>query len=144
MTKNQNLINLNFWVKKLILKKGKLTKVDFLVDKVHLGLVLLNGVDSLFILNEAIKNIMPVFLLKNRKIGKRVIISPFFILSDFSRKSIGIKWLVEAALKKKGSFYQNFIAEVMDAFNNKGSVKKRQVDLNLVVLENKSNLKYRW
>jgi small subunit ribosomal protein S7 len=87
---------------------------------------------------------MPTFLLKNRRLGKRIILSPFFILSDFSRKSIGIKWLVEAALKRKGSFYQSFIAEVMDAFNNKGSVKKRQVDLNLVVLENRSNLKYRW
>jgi len=127
-----------------MLKKGKLTKVDSLVDKVHFGLILLNRVDSLFILNEAIKNIMPTFLLKNRRLGKRIIISPFFILSDFSRKSIGIKWLVEAALKRKGSFYQSFIAEVMDAFNNKGSVKKRQVDLNLVVLENRSNLKYRW
>jgi len=144
MIKNQNLINLNFWIKKLILKKGKLTKVDSLIDKIHLGLILLNRVDSLSILDEAIKNIMPIFLLKNRKIGKRVIISPFFILSNFSRKSIGIKWLIEASLKKKGSFYQNFIVEVMDAFNNKGSVKKRQIDLNLVVLENKSNLKYRW
>jgi len=144
MIKNQNLINLNFWIKRLILKKGRLAKVESLMNKIHFSLISLTKNDSFFVLNEAVNNIMPIFLLKNRKIGKRVVISPFFLLSDFSRKSIGIKWIIEAALKKKGNFHENFVAEVMDAFNNKGSVKKRQNDLNLIVLENKSNLKYRW
>jgi ribosomal protein S7 len=87
---------------------------------------------------------MPLFILNNKKIGKRVIISPKFILSDYSRKGIGIKWIVEAALKRKGKFSNNLYLEILEAFNDKGSVKKRQKDLNLVVLTNKSNLKYRW
>lgn len=144
MIKKQNLINLNLWISRLILKKGKLSKASLIMDRIHFLLVKAVNEDSFIVLNQAIKNIKPFFLLKNKKIGKRIIISPFFILSDLSRQLIAIKWLIDSALKRKGDFAENFVLEVLDAFNNKGSVKKKQVDLTLLVLKNKSNLKYRW
>ena len=85
-----------------------------------------------------------LFLINKKKIGKRIIIRPIFILSNFSRKSLGIKWIIEAALNRTGSFYDNLALEILEAFHNKGSVKKKQKDLIGVVLENRSNLKYRW
>jgi small subunit ribosomal protein S7 len=142
--KKKELINLSFRINKLILKKGKLSKINLILDKVYLLLSKSLKQNPLIILDEAISNIMPLFILNNKKIGKRVIISPKFILSDYSRKGIGIKWIVEAALKRKGKFSNNLYLEILEAFNDKGSVKKRQKDLNLVVLTNKSNLKYRW
>ena len=142
--KKKKLINLSFRINKLILKKGKLSKINLILDKVYLLLSKSLKQNPLIILDEAISNIMPLFILNNKKIGKRVIISPKFILSDYSRKGIGIKWIVEAALKRKGKFSNNLYLEILEAFNDKGSVKKRQKDLNLVVLTNKSNLKYRW
>ena len=142
--KKKELINLSFRINKLILKKGKLSKINLILDKVYLLLSKSLKQNPLIILDEAISNIMPLFILNNKKIGKRVIISPKFILSDYSRKGIGIKWIVEAALKRKGKFSNNLYLEILEAFNVKGSVKKRQKDLNLVVLTNKSNLKYRW
>jgi len=140
----KNLINLNFRINKLILKQGKLSKISLIIDKAYLLLVKSLKKSPLYILNKAVENIMPLFLLNNKKIGKRVIISPSFILSDYSRKAIGIKWIVEAALKRTGSFHKNLALEILEAFHNRGSVKKRQRDLNSIVLENKSNLKYRW
>jgi ribosomal protein S7 len=142
--KKKELINLSFRINKLILKKGKLSKINLILDKVYLLLSKSLKQNPLIILDEAISNIMPLFILNNKKIGKRVIISPKFILLDYSRKGIGIKWIVEAALKRKGKFSNNLYLEILEAFNDKGSVKKRQKDLNLVVLTNKSNLKYRW
>ena len=41
-------------------------------------------------------------------------------------------------------FKENFINEILDALDNKGSVKKKQKDLNIIVLNNRSNLRYRW
>lgn len=140
----KNLINLNYQIKKLILKKGKQSKVNLLLDGVYLSLIKITKKNPFDVLNKAVENVMPIFLLNNKKIGKRVVISPFFILSNYSRKSLGMKWIVEATLKKTGDFHDNFVAEVLEAFQNKGSVKRKQKDLNLVVLENKSNLKYRW
>ena len=65
-------------------------------------------------------------------------------MSEYSRKLLGLKWIVESASSKSGNFKLNFINEVLEAFNNKGNVKKKQNDLNFVVLSNRSNLKYRW
>lgn len=140
----KNLINLSLRTNKLILKRGKRSKVSLLMDRVYLLLIKSVKKNPLYILNKSIENIMPLFLLNNKKIGKRVIISPSFILSDFSRKAIGLKWIVEAASKRTGSFSKNLSLEILEAFHNRGSVKKRQRDLNSIVLENKSNLKYRW
>ena len=137
-------VYLNFYLSRIALKKGKLFKSDLLLDKIHLGLIKRTKEDSSLVLSIAVKNVMPTFLLKNKKIGKRVILTPFFILSEHYRKLLGLKWIITTALSKPGDFKENFINEVLDAFDNKGSVKKKQRDLNSLVLENRSNLRYRW
>jgi small subunit ribosomal protein S7 len=143
MKKNNN-IYLSFYLNKLVLKKGKLSKAEFIINKFYLLLVKNLKKDPILVLDKAVQNIMPIFLLSNKKLGKRVIIRPLFILSPFSRRLIGLKWLVESAVKKSGSFLENFVSEVLEAFDNKGSLKKKQQDLNSIVLENRSNLRYRW
>ena len=114
------------------------------MDKVYFLLTKKTEKNAFKIINQAIINIKPIFLLTNKKIGKRVIIKPFLILSDYSRKSIGLKWILQTALKKKGNLYENLYLEFLDAFYDKGIVKKRQLDLYETVLENRSNIKYRW
>ena len=122
-------INLNFRISRLILKKGKLSKVNSILVKVYLFLIKSLKKNPLIILNIAVENIMPLFVINKKKIGKRIIIRPIFILSNFSRKSLGIKWIIEAALNRTGSFYDNLALEILEAFHNKGSVKKKQKDL---------------
>jgi len=137
-------VELNYYLNKIVLKKGKLFKLENLLDDIYLSLLKKLKKEPFFIIDKAIKNVMPIFLLKNKKIGKRVIFTPFFILSEHHRKLLGLKWIIEAALSKPGKFKENFINEILDALDNKGSVKKKQKDLNVVVLNNRSNLRYRW
>lgn len=142
--KKKNNIYLSFYLNKLVLKEGRQSKADHLLNKFYLVLIKKLRKNPIIILEDAVENIMPVFLLNTKKIGKKVIVKPFFILSSFSRRLLGLKWLVEAAVKKPGPFLENFIKEVLDAFDNKGVVKKKQQDLNSIVLKNRSSLRYRW
>jgi ribosomal protein S7 len=142
--KNNNYIYLNYYLNKIILKKGKLSKADSLLNKLYLLLIKELKEDSIKTLNKAVVNIMPVFLLTKRKIGKRVIIKPLFILSPFIRRLIGLKWLVNSARIKSGNFLDNLYIEILEALHNKGGLKKKQQDLNSIVVENRANLRYRW
>ena len=139
-----NLIKLNFRISGFILKKGKLSKANFFFDKILLLLIKSLKINPFIVINQAIKNVSPLFLLKNKKYGKRVVINPIFIVSSFTRTSLGIKWIIEAAFRRTGNFYNNLFLEILDAFNNKGVVKKKQKDLNLLVVENRSNVRFRW
>lgn len=140
----KNKVELNYYLNKIVLKKRKLFKSEGLLDDIYSSLLKRLKKEPFFIIDKAIKNVMPIFLLKNKKIGKRVISTPFFILSEHHRKLLGLKWIIEEALSKPGKFKENFINETLDALDNKGSVKKKQKDLNIVVLNNRSNLRYRW
>lgn len=143
--KRKELVNLNFRINRLILKNGKLSKINLILDRVYLALTpKFVKKNPLLIFHKAVSNVMPLFLVKHKKIGKRIIVTPSFIISNYFRQSLGIKWIVESALNRGGSFYDNLILEVLEAYNEKGSVKKRQKDLNLLVLDNKSSLKFRW
>ena len=143
MTK-KNLISLNYTLNRLVLKKGKLSKISSSMNKVYLSLAKSGNRNPLEIINKAINNVMPTFLLSNKKMGKRVVIIPSFIMSNHIRRSLGFKWIIEASLKRKGSFVDNLVLEILEAYENKGGAKKRQRDINLEVLNNKSNLRYRW
>lgn len=129
---------------KSFLKKGKLSKIDFLMNKVYLSLLKETGKSPLEVTEKGIENIMPVFLLTSKKIGKTVLVKPFFILSKFYRQSLGFKWIVESASRKKGGLDKNLPLELLDAYRGKGFNKNRQLELYATVLENKSNIKYRW
>ena len=94
LMKRKELINLSFRINRLILKNGKLSKISLLTDRIGLSLTKeVKKKNPLIIFYKAVENIMPFFLLKNKRIGKRIIISPSFILSIYYRQSLGIKWL---------------------------------------------------
>ena len=96
------------------------------------------------VLSEAVVNVMPLFLLNNKRIGQRVIIRPLFLLSEDLKKSLGIKWMIFAASNRPGDFTINLSKEILDAFHNRGAVKKKQSEIHRIALNNKSNLKFRW
>jgi len=147
MKKELNKINLGSWINKLILKEGKSLKINFIIDKFFLLLVKNTKKDPFFVINTAINNVEPLFLIKEVKIGKKrdkIFYIPYFIVSTYTRKRIALNWLVSFALKRKGLFIDNLVLEFLDAFNNKGLVKQRLDSLNSKVLEHRSNLKFRW
>lgn len=147
MKKKLNKINLGSWINKLILKEGKSLKINFIIDKFLLLLVKNTKKDPFFVINTAINNVEPLFLIKEVKIGKKrdkIFYIPHFIVSTYIRKRIALNWLVSFALKRKGLFIDNLVLEFLDAFNNKGLAKQKLDSLNAKVLEHRSNLKFRW
>lgn len=144
MIKIKKNFNIDSYFRKIILKKGKLSKVDSIMDFVLLEVAKKTRRDPLEVIEEAVINIMPVFLMKKQRIGQRVVMSPFFVLSIPSRKFIGFKWILESALSKKGSFKKNLALEILEAYEDIGESKRKQRNLNQLVIENRSNLRYRW
>lgn len=147
MKKKLNKINFSSWINKLILKKGKALKVSSIIDVLLLLLVKRSKKNPFFIINKAINNIAPSFIIKEVNIGKKrdkTFYIPVFIVSKHNRRRIALNWLISFALKKKGSFVDNLALEFLDAFHNKGLVKQKLDLLNAQVLEHRSNLKFRW
>jgi ribosomal protein S7 len=116
INENKNIF-LSFYLNKLILKKGKFSKVDYLINNLYLILSKKLRKDPILIIKQAVSNVMPLFLIKNRKkVGKKkiVIMKPFFILNPFVRNLIGLKWIVEFSLKKSGVLLDNLIFEIIE------------------------------
>ena len=68
---NKNIF-LSFYLNKLILKKGKFSKVDYLINNLYLILSKKLRKDPILIIKQAVLNVMPLFLIKNRKkVGKK-------------------------------------------------------------------------
>jgi ribosomal protein S7 len=109
-----NLLKLNFRISGFILKKGKLSKASLILDNILLLLIKSSKINPFIVINKAIKNVSPLFLLKNKKYGKRVVINPIFIVSSFTRTSLGIKWIIEAAFRRTGNFYNNLFLEILN------------------------------
>lgn len=132
----------------LSLKKGKLNKVSNILEKLYLFLLTKKKENPSHILIEAINNVQPFFLLQKKRIGRRSIIQPRFIVSSSLREFLAIKWLIESTkTKKKGNqknFYTSFGLEILEAFDGRGITKRRQEEVGSIVLSNKSNIKYRW
>jgi ribosomal protein S7 len=74
----KNKVELNYYLNKIVLKKGKLFKSERLLDDIYLSLLKKIRKEPFFIIDKAIKNVRPIYLLRNTKIGKRVISIPIF------------------------------------------------------------------
>ena len=104
MKKKLNKINFSSWINKLILKKGKALKVSSIIDVLLLLLVKRSKNNPFFIINKAINNIAPSFIIKEVNIGKKrdkTFYIPVFIVSKHNRRRIALNWLISFALKKK-------------------------------------------
>lgn len=63
---------------------------------------------------------------------------------QFRRNALCMRWMVEAARKRgEKSMAQRLAAEMLDAADNKGSVKKRE-DVHRMAEANKAFAHYRW
>jgi ribosomal protein S7 len=63
----KNKVELNYYLNKIVLKKGKLFKSERLLDDIYLSLLKKIRKEPFFIIDKAIKNVMPIFLLRNKK-----------------------------------------------------------------------------
>lgn len=58
--------------------------------------------------------------------------------------SLGMKWLIETARKKGGSFSLNLYAALFEASKNQGDCVKKRSSLHALALKNRSFTQFRW
>lgn len=58
--------------------------------------------------------------------------------------SLAMKWILQAARKKKGSFERNLSNVLLEASKNQGDSVKKKESIHLIALKNRSLTHFRW
>lgn len=102
------------------------------------------GKDAIEVLDEAMKNIMPVLEVKSRRVGGSNYQVPVEVRPD-RRRTLGIRWLVEYSRKRgEKTMEERLAGEIIDASNNVGAAVKKREDTHKMAEANKAFAHYRW
>ena len=129
----------------VIMKSGKRTLAERIVygafEKVSEKLQKGDPVDLLM---GAMENARPKLEVKSRRVGGATYQVPVEI--SFERQeSLALRWIVNAATGRKGTPMREAIAaEIIDAYNNTGSVVKKKEDTHKMAQANRAFAHLRW
>ena len=100
--------------------------------------------DPLDVLNKALENVKPRLEVKSRRVGGATYQVPIEI--SFERQeSLAIRWIVAAAGSRKGVTMRDALAaEIIDAYNNTGTVVKKKEDTHKMAQANRAFAHLRW
>ncbi len=102
------------------------------------------GKQPVEVLEEAMKNIMPVLEVKSRRVGGSNYQVPVEVRAD-RRRTLGIRWLVDYSRKRgEKTMEERLAAEILDAANNLGASVKKKEDTHKMAEANKAFAHYRW
>lgn len=102
------------------------------------------GTDALELLEQAMKNVMPVLEVKARRVGGATYQVPIEIRAD-RRQALALRWLVQYA-RARGEYTMTdkLAGELVDAANNQGGSVKKKEDTHRMAEANKAFAHYRW
>ena len=129
----------------VIMKSGKRTLAERIVygafEKVSEKLQKGDPVDLLM---GAMENARPKLEVKSRRVGGATYQVPVEI--SFERQeSLALRWIVNAATGRKGTPMREAIAaEIVDAYNNTGSVVKKKEEMHKMAQVNRAFAHLRW
>jgi small subunit ribosomal protein S7 len=129
----------------VIMKSGKKTVAERIVygafervsEKLQKG-------DPVDLLMGAMENARPKLEVKSRRVGGATYQVPVEI--SFERQeSLALRWIVDAAGSRKGTAMREALAsEIIDAYNNTGSVVKKKEDTHKMAQANRAFAHLRW
>lgn len=99
--------------------------------------------DPIDLLLGALENIRPKLEVKSRRVGGTTYQVPLEISFD-RQQSLAFRWIVTAARSRRGSMRENLAAEIVDAYNNTGSVVKKKDDTHRMAQANRAFAHLRW
>jgi small subunit ribosomal protein S7 len=100
--------------------------------------------DPVVVLKKAVENAKPIIEVKSRRVGGATYQVPVEIRPD-RRLSLSIRWLVDFARNRgEKTMVQKLSAELIDAFNNRGTTIKKKEDTHKMAEANKAFAHYRW
>lgn len=96
------------------------------------------GKDGLTVFTTAMKNISPMVEVKSKRVGGASYQVPVEVRPE-RRTSLGFRWILDAARKKKGKAMAFRLSdEILDAFNKTGSVIKKKEDTHRMAEANRA------
>jgi small subunit ribosomal protein S7 len=100
--------------------------------------------DPVNLLLGALENARPRLEVKSRRVGGATYQVPIEI--SFERQeSLALRWLVDAASSRKGTPLKDALAaEIVDAYNNTGTVVKKKEDTHKMAQANRAFAHFRW
>src|ERR1700689_4873519 len=100
--------------------------------------------DPVDLLMGAMENARPKLEVKSRRVGGATYQVPIEI--SFERQeSLAIRWIVDAAGSRKGvTLKEALAAEIVDAYNNTGTVVKKREDVHRMAQANRAFAHLRW
>ena len=100
--------------------------------------------DPIKVFEQALDNVMPSIEVRSRRVGGATYQVPVEI--SFERQeSLALRWIVDAAGGRKGIPLKDALAaEIVDAYNNTGSVVKKKEDTHKMAQANRAFAHFRW
>lgn len=100
--------------------------------------------EPLAIFEAAMENVRPRVEVKSRRVGGATYQVPVEVRPD-RRNALAIRWIIGFAKNRSGqSMSESLAAEVLDAYNNRGSAVKKREDTHKMAEANKAFAHYRW
>lgn len=102
------------------------------------------GKEPLDVVEQAMKNIMPVLEVKPRRVGGATYQVPVEVRPE-RRLALALRWIVQyARARGEKSMAERLAAELMDASNNTGAAVKKREDTHRMAEANRAFAHYRW
>lgn len=100
--------------------------------------------DPLEVLIRAVDNMKPRVEVKSRRVGGATYQVPVEVSRD-RQLALAIRWMISSSKGRRGIPMQRAVAmELMDAYNNQGSVIKKKDDTHRMAQANKAFAHYAW
>ena len=100
--------------------------------------------EPITIFNEAINNIKPTVEVRSRRVGGATYQVPVEVKSKRAQ-ALALRWLMDATRKRKNkTMAEKLYAEILDAYQNKGSAIKKREDVHKMAEANKAFAHFRW
>jgi len=102
------------------------------------------GKPGIEILEQAVRNVMPIVEVKPRRVGGATYQVPVEVRSD-RRLALAIRWIVTFSRRRPGNtMIERLAGELMDAASNTGASVKKREDNHRMAEANKAFAHYRW
>lgn len=104
----------------------------------------IEGKTGIEIFNDSLSNVKPQLEVKSRRVGGSTYQIPVEVRDD-RRLALAIRWVIDAARKRSDKSMQlNLAAELLDAYNERGSAVKKKEDTHRMADANKAFAHYMW
>lgn len=102
------------------------------------------GKDPLAVLEQALRNTMPVLEVRPRRVGGQTYQVPVEV-RPMRRVDLGMRWIIQTARQRSGKTMQGKLAaELLDAADAQGASVKKREDTHRMADANKAFAHYRW